>query len=351
MSLKNRLIEMIQANGPLPVSVYMQLCLHDPEHGYYATRPGLGTDFITAPEISQVFGELLGLWTAHEWQVMGRPDNFNLVEFGPGRGTLMADALRAVRKTPVETAIALHLIEPSASLRKIQAERLATASPIFVSELSEISIDHTIILANEYLDCLPARQFAVSNGDWYERVIGMNDDDELAFGLSADRAPETPPRVSDTAELQPGLELVVDQLRRRKDAGDRFRALFIDYGTVEGPPGDTLRAYQNGEQIHPLAQPGASDLTVDVDFARLAQLAEKAGMGVSGPITQGEFLGRLGIEARMQALIKSNPDQANQMFSGVQKLVDPAEMGERFKVICISSPGLPEPAGFSIKHP
>ena len=346
MNLKTRLIELIRANGPMPVSVYMQLCLHDPEEGYYATRPGLGTDFITAPEISQVFGELLGLWAAHEWQAMGAPDKVNLVEYGPGRGTLMADALRAVRKMPFAQAIMLHLIEPSTALRKVQAERLTNAAPNFVNELSEIPAGHTIILANEYLDCLPVRQFAASNGNWHERVVGVNDDGELAFGLSTDRAPDTPANEGNSAELQPGLELLVDQLRRRHEAGDACRALFIDYGSADGPPDDTLRAFKNGAQIHPLAEPGATDLTVDVDFARLWTLAKKAGLAVAGPVQQGGFLMRLGIEERMQALIDADPTKGDDVYNAVRRLVDPAEMGERFKVICVSSPGLPEPAGF-----
>ncbi len=346
MSLKKRLIEMIRANGPLPVSVYMQLCLHDPEEGYYAVRPGLGTDFITAPEISQIFGELLGLWAAHEWQAMGSPSNVNLIEFGPGRGTLMADAIRAVRGAPFYSALSLNLIEPSPALRNAQTEQLGEVSPRFASELSDIPAGHSIILANEYLDCLPARQFVMSNGEWRERVVGVDEHGALTFGMSADRAPNTPANTTGTAELQPGLELLVDQLKRRREAGGIFRALFIDYGTVDGSPGDTLRAYKNGQQLHPLAEPGGTDLTVDVDFARLHSLAEKAGLDVAGPISQGGFLMRLGVEERMQALIDANPNGAEDLYKGARKLVDPSEMGERFKVICLSTPGLPMPAGF-----
>lgn len=337
---------MIRANGPLPVSVYMQLCLHDPDEGYYATRPGLGNDFTTAPEISQVFGELIGLWAAHEWQTIGAPETVNLIEFGPGRGTLMADGLRATRKTPFSEAVSLHLIEPSPALREQQRARLKHTELTFVSELNEISIGHSIILANEYLDCLPARQFMKTDGEWRERVIGLNDDDQLAFGLAADRALETPASVGDAAELQLGLELLIDQLKRRADAGDTFRALLIDYGTTSSAPRDSLRSFKSGEQIHPLASPGTSDLTVDVDFNRLRSLARKAGLAVDGAINQGDFLLGLGIEQRMQRLIDANPDQGEQIYDGVRRLVDPSEMGERFKVICMSSPGLQAPAGF-----
>jgi len=346
VSLKSRLIELIETNGPLPVSVYMQLCLHDPNYGYYANHPGLGTDFITAPEISQVFGELIGMWAAHEWEQLGAPDTLNLAEMGPGRGTLMNDALRSLDKSPVSEALATYLIEASPILRALQSEKLAGRSTTHADKLGEVPGGHTIIIANEYLDCLPVRQFVKSDDRWSERVIGADETGTLAFGLAADRTPESFGAEADAAEIQPGLELLVDQLKRRHESGDVFRALFIDYGSDTGAPGDTLRAFKQGEQIHPLARPGESDLTVDVDFKRLSTLAETAGLSVHGPAAQGGFLMRLGIEQRMQTLIKSNTDQGDEIYDGVRRLVDPAEMGERFKVICISSPGLPPPAGF-----
>ena len=346
MNLKNRLIEMIETSGPLPVSTFMQMCLHDPAEGYYTTRPGLGSDFITAPEISQVFGELLGLWAAHEWQAIGAPSNLNFVEFGPGRGTLMADALRAAASTDLLSNAHIHLIEPSPALRKFQSEKLAAHAVRHADNLESVPIGHTLIIGNEYLDCLPVRQFAKSDGLWRERVIGLTPENDLAFGLTTDRAPDHPASEASAAELQPGLELLVESLKQRHEAGDVFRALFIDYGSVDGPPADTLRAYRNGTQIHPLVDPGTCDLTVDVDFQRLRSLAQKAGLSVNSAIPQGGFLMRLGVEARMQALIRIHPSRGDEIFEGVGRLVDPTEMGERFKVICISSPGLPTPAGF-----
>lgn len=337
---------MIKTSGPLPVSTYMQLCLHDPAEGYYATRPGLGQDFITAPEISQVFGELLGLWTAHEWQALNSPKAFHLIELGPGRGTLMVDAMRAMKKHPANEHVSLGLVEASPALRKVQSERLSANSPHHFESLAEIPHGNTIILANEYLDCLPARQFVNTDNAWQERVVGLDKANDLAFGVTSDRAPKLPATEHGSLDIQSGLETLIDELNHRHENGEVFRALFIDYGTSDGPPQDSLRAFQNGAQIHPLAAPGQSDLTVDVDFLRLRSLAEKSGLSVFGPITQSTFLMRLGIEARMQSLISAQPDKSEDIYNGVRRLVDPAEMGERFKVICISSPGLPVPAGF-----
>ena len=237
MSLKDRLIDMIRANGPMPVSVYMQLCLHDPMEGYYTTRPGLGQDFITAPEISQVFGELIGLWALHEWQAMGQHPTA-LVELGPGRGTLMKDALRALSGKEFLEAMQLYFLEASPALSALQKEAISEASPIHIDELSEAPIGHTLIIANEYLDCLPARQFVQSEGEWHERVVGLNEDGEIAFGLAVDRSPNDQANMHGAAEVQPGLELLIDQLVRRHQAGDVYRALFIDYGTADGAAGD-----------------------------------------------------------------------------------------------------------------
>lgn len=346
--LKDRLAALIAADGPMPISAFMNTCLHDPKLGYYATRPGLGTDFITAPETSQIFGELLGLWAAHEWQVMGAPDQLNLVELGPGRATLMSDALRAGQSVSgFLDSVALTLIEASPQLRAVQVDRLTRYSPQFGSDLTQIGSGPTLILANEYLDCLPARQFVSTGAGWSERVVGLAENGELTFGLAQDEAEGiTAPGDQAEVEIQPSLDVLVDQLKLRREGGEMFRALFIDYGPSDRTPGDTLRAYHQGRQIHPLEAPGASDLTVDVDFARLKRLAVAAGLDVSGPVEQGRFLMTLGVEARLNALAKAQPEQADALYQSAQKLVDPEHMGQRFKVICLSSPGLPPPAGF-----
>ncbi len=344
-TLKDRLIAMIRADGPMPVSAYMNTCLHDPGQGYYATRPGLGTDFITAPETSQIFGELLGLWAAHEWQTLGAPDRLNLTEIGPGRGTLMNDALRAGASIPAfAEAIDLHLIEPSPVLQAGLKQRLGQYTLVFLPELDAIPASApSLILANEWLDCLPARQFVQDGEDWHERVVGL-DDDALVFGLRPQAsAPEGSPRGA--CEIQTALETLVATLQQHftETTG---RALFIDYGPEDAAPNDTLRAYQGGQQVHPLAAPGLSDLTVDVDFARLKRLALGAGLSVHGPVPQGQFLLALGAEARMNQLARAEPAETEALYAGLRKLVDPAQMGSRFKAICISSHGLPAPAGF-----
>ena len=347
--LSARLIQQIKLSGPLSLSTYMTLCLHDPKAGYYATRPGLGSDFITAPEISQVFGELLGLWLAHEWQCLGAPDRFSLIEIGPGRGTLMQDALRAGATVPgFRDAAELCLIEASPELRRQQATRLAAHSPRFLQDLEAIPRDKPLLLlANEWLDCLAANQFVQTETGWHERLVGLDDQEQLCFGLSPTPVAGefTHLGAREGMEVQPGLSLLADTLAElfSQTTG---RALFLDYGPAEGAPHDSLRAYRSGQQIHPLSAPGAADLTVDVDFARLTRLAQQAGLQVSGPLSQGHFLQALGAQARLDQLIKAAPEQAETLLLSVQKLVDPKQMGTRFKALCLSSPDLPLPAGF-----
>lgn len=348
-SLKQRLISMIQTSGPVSVAAYMDLCLHDRQHGYYATRPGLGEDFITAPEISQIFGELIGLWLANEWQVLGKPDRLNLVEVGPGRGTLMADAWRAAGSAPGFTQAAqLHFIEPSPVLRAKLADRFADQDPIFLDQFEDIPRDAPVLLiANEWLDCLPVQQYARVGDAWHERVIGLDEAGELAFGLNADALPPeiNPDHSADMIEIQPGLKRLVDGCTDLF-TGIQGRALLIDYGPSESTPSDTLRSYKFGQQIDPLAAPGESDLTCDVDFARLKRLCDDTDLSVSGPVSQSAFLLRLGAEARLNQLAKAHPETAQDLYQGVRKLTDPAEMGERFQAICISHSALAPPAGF-----
>ena len=355
MSLKERLIKQIRMDGPIPVSTYMQVCLHDPKDGYYANGAGLGKDFITAPETSQMFGELLGLWLVNEWQATGALSTFSVVEMGGGRGTLMADALRAAHAAAdanFASGLSLELIEASPALRDLQAKKLERYVPAFKDRLEHVNPHLNFIIANEFLDCLPARQFVREGEVWRERIVGLNDAGELAFGidrsdLTDKAAADMPPvSLSGETEFQPGLDGLIDTLSTRAEQGDQFHALFIDYGPDDRAPGDTLRAYKNGKQVDPLACPGEADLTVDVDFGRLSTLANRAGLQVSGPITQSEFLGKLGLQERLNMLIKGNREKAQTLFAGAQKLVDPAEMGTRFKVICLSSKNMPRPAGF-----
>ena len=331
---------MIQASGPLSVATYMDLCLHDRRHGYYATRPGLGEDFITAPEISQVFGELIGLWAANEWQMMGAPSRIALVEIGPGRGTLMADALRATRAVSgFHTAIDLAFIEASPVLRANLEQRFAEMTPRVLSDLDALPTEHPVILiANEWLDCLPVTQYVRVGDAWHERVIGLDEAGALKFGLDPATLPEDISPTQDQAviELQPGLKTVSETLSQLFSATPG-RALFVDYGPADRTPDDTLRSFKAGTQIDPLAAPGESDLTCDVDFARLVRLLRQQGLQTEGPIAQGLFLQSLGAEARLNQLARQNPDAADTLYQGVVKLVDPAQMGTRFQVVSVAS--------------
>ncbi|MEM9376026.1 MAG: SAM-dependent methyltransferase [Pseudomonadota bacterium] len=335
-TLKSRLTSMINSAGPISVATYMDLCLHDRRHGYYATRPGLGRDFITAPEVSQIFGELIGLWAAHQWQDMGEPTAFALIEIGPGRGTLMADAIRAAETVPgFKKAVSLYFVESSPVLQAHVSERFSPLNPTVLDSLEQSPKSLPFVLiANEWLDCLPVQQYVRVGQAWHERVIGLNADGSLVFGLnpealSADLAPD--PSL-DAIEIQPGLRTVCETLRGMFDQA-QGRALFIDYGATT-PPQDTLRSFQSGRQIDPLAAPGASDLTCDVDFGRLLRLLQEHGLQSDGVHTQGAFLLSLGAEARLNQLAKQNPKTADALYQSVKTLIDPEQMGARF--LCIT---------------
>ncbi|MEM6557860.1 MAG: SAM-dependent methyltransferase [Pseudomonadota bacterium] len=349
--LKARLKAMIRASGPVSVAAYMDLCLHDRRHGYYATRPGLGEDFITAPETSQVFGELIGLWAAHEWQQMGAPERFSLIEIGPGRGTLMADALRATAGVPgFHAAMDICFIETSPVLKSHLTERFAASDIQFLNDLDAVPTDRPFLLiANEWLDCLPVQQFVKVGAAWHERVIGLDANGTLQFGLNSSALPDeiSPSGLQTSIEIQPGLKTLISTLQHLFSTTPG-RALFIDYGPADGSPEDTLRSYLNGAQIDPLAEPGQSDLTCDVDFNRLRQLTRSQTLRVDGPITQSQFLLALGAEARLNQLAKQHPDQADEIYARVKKLVDPSEMGSRFQVLTIGHPHLPSATAFPI---
>jgi len=348
MTIEDRLVRLIETGGPIPLSTFMQVALHDPQAGYYATRPGIGRDFSTAPEMSQIFGELIGVWLVHEWRALGAPGAFQLVEIGPGRGQLILDALRVAGAVGGDDFIrAMHLVfvEPSPLLRAALGELFAPVQPLFAPALASVPDGPALIVANEYLDCLPARQFRRTGGDWRECMVGLAEGRRLVFGLAGDepRPPEAAALAGNAVEVQTGLDLVVADLVSRKGP---VRALFIDYGPDDRAPGDTLRAYFQGRQVGPLEAPGMSDLTVDVDFGRLARLAAGAGLDVAGPTPQGMFLLGLGAQARLNQLVAANPDDAENVFASARRLIDPADMGARFKAICLSSGGLPHPAGF-----
>jgi NADH dehydrogenase [ubiquinone] 1 alpha subcomplex assembly factor 7 len=349
MSLREKLAAEIAAGGPLTVAQYMTACLHDPAFGYYATRPALGEagDFITAPLVSQMFGELIGLWAVECWVRLGRPSRVRLVEAGPGDGALMSDMLRAARLAPDFVAAAeVWLVEVSEPLRAAQRAKLGEAVR-WAASLKEVPDGAPMILvANELLDCLPARQWVRTEKGWAERLVTAGEDGALAFALGG-QAPPFPTawdaRPGEVMEVSPAQEAFADQLGHRI-ARDGGAALLIDYGRSESGPGDTLQALRRHEKVDPLACPGEADLTVHADFPKV--LAAARGQGAATALlTQGEFLRRLGIEARASALARARPDRAATIGRQLERLVAADEMGELFKAACIHSPGW-TPPGF-----
>lgn len=340
-SLRERLIEQIRLEGPMTIADYMWACLFDPLDGYYATRPALGEDgdFITAPMVSQMFGELLGLWVIEVWHALGSPERVTLVEVGPGDGTLMSDLSRAFRLSPTFTAAAdIVLVEPSQPLRTLQAAKLPNVRHI--DGLTDIPTDAPVILlANEVLDCLPARQFQRGEDGWFERCVGVHEDN-LIIGLVP-----APDDFTAPFEAEPGqvCEVSLAQMRFVEAIGDILKttdgaALLIDYGRDQFEPGDTLQALHRHEKTDPLAAPGQHDLTQWADFPALALSSLKSGLGVSQITPQGVFLQRLGIIERFEALRAKNPDQTDKLARQVHRLIAPDEMGALFKVLALSSP-------------
>lgn len=352
--LADRLKAEIANSGPLTVAQYMTACLHDPQGGYYATRPALGEDgdFITAPLISQMFGELLGLWAAEVWFRLGRPDRVLLVEAGPGDGTLMSDALRAARHAPgFLEAVKLVLVETSPPLIEAQRAKLAggAVEPAWAAFLAQLPDGApAILIANELLDCLPARQFVMTERGWAERMVGLDGAGELAFGLTPSPAGVALPEadVGDLVEVSPaqeGFGAEVGALVARQGGA----ALLIDYGRAEPGAGDTLQALRRHQKVDPLETPGEADLTVHADFPAVAAAARRAGGQTSPILTQGELLGRLGIYARAEALARARPDRAEIIQRQLARLTAPDQMGVLFKALAIHAPGL-QPPGFEV---
>ena len=338
---------MIEAHGPIDLAQLMALAAAHPEHGYYPTRDPLGAagDFVTAPEISQLFGELLGLAMAQAWLDQGAGPAA-LVELGPGRGTLMADAWRAVGKVPgFHDEVALHLVETSPALRARQAARLAAARPTWHDEVAGLpTAVPLLVIANEFLDALPIRQLERRAGRWYQRRVGIAPDGGLGFVLDARSLP-VPLDAAEGAvlELAPAREAVVAGLAGRL-AGQGGMALLIDYGHRREPPlGDTLQALRGHRKVDPLAGLGAADLTSHVAFAPLCAIATAQGAVAWGPVEQGMFLRRLGIELRLARLTEAAPGAAADLRRGAARLIDADAMGALFKVVALTADTRPPP--------
>jgi NADH dehydrogenase [ubiquinone] 1 alpha subcomplex assembly factor 7 len=358
--LLSEIKKLIKSSGPMPVWRFMELCLMHPTFGYYISRDPLGRegDFTTAPEVSQMFGELLGLWTASVWKSMGSPTTFHLVELGPGRGTMMADALRALRVVPpLYQTLSVHLVEINPVLRDKQRQTLMGVRSIdWHNNIDEVPEGPAIILANEYFDVLPIHQAVKGETGWHERVVELDDDGALTFGASTEIIPRFEVLLSPLVraapvgavfEWRPGTEMM-NIARRVRDQGGA--ALIIDYGHLRSDAGDTFQAIARHSYTDPLKAPGLADITAHVDFQALAHAAEDVGARVHGPVTQGEFLKRLGIETRAMTLMaKAPPDVAEDISTALTRLVSDGRggMGALFKVLGVSAPHIPALPGLS----
>ena len=358
--LAAQLAREITASGPIGVDTYMRRCLSDPQHGYYTTRSGIGRDgdFTTAPEISQAFGELIGLWAAVVWQQMGAPAQVSLVELGPGRGELISDALRAARVLPgFLQAVDLHLCEINPAFRRLQAEKLAASglgiAATWHDAWPDLAARPTIIIANEFLDTMPGTQWRCGrDGAWQEIRVGVDAKGQLDF---VPAGAEPPFRDDPAMPPAPDAEAVLSWV----DTSDLARslavhgaaaplaALFIDYGHVMTTWGDTLQAVRGHQPEHPLCSPGEADLSLAVDFAALQRAIEATGLAVDGPVTQAEFLGQLGIAERASKLMAANPARANEIESAVFRLMAAPGMGTRFHAIAVRSTTLDALPGFA----
>ena len=351
--LEREIRAIIETEGPMTVSEYMQLCLTHPRHGYYVTRDPLGArgDFITAPEVSQMFGELIGAWAAAVWRQMGSPSNLNLVEWGPGRGTLMADALRAAKAVPAfRAAVSIHLVEISPALRARQEQTLASEGPVRWHDTVESVPDGpAIMIANEFVDALRVHQFVRDEDGWHLRAVGLVED-RLGFVVVPFPMPEPfnaeSPDAPNGAILELRDEASIELLSQRV-MSHGGAALIIDYGHAALGFGDTLQAVRNQQYADPLADPGEADLTTQVNFGELVVWARRNGAAVHGPLTQGEFLRRLGIVERAARLkAKATPQQAADVDSARARLTAPDQMGDLFKVLAIADPRLGALPGF-----
>jgi NADH dehydrogenase [ubiquinone] 1 alpha subcomplex assembly factor 7 len=358
--LEAELKRLIASSGPMPVWRYMELCLTHPRYGYYVARDPLGRegDFTTAPEVSQMFGELLGLWAASVWRAMESPPELRLIELGPGRGTMMADALRALRVLPpLYQALSIHLVEINPVLREKQKATLSGVRNIeWHDRLDEIPPGPCVILANEYFDVLPVHQMVRRETGWHERTVEIGAGGALAFGASAEPMPRfevlLPPLlraapVGAVFEWRPDAEIMKIATRVRDGGG---AALIIDYGHLRSDAGDTFQAIARHSFADPLKNPGQADITAHVDFQALVRAAEDLGARVHGPVSQGEFLKALGIEQRAATLMaKTTPEVSEDISGALKRLSEGGRggMGSMFKVVAISDPALDLLAGFA----
>ena len=348
------LIDMqIRTSGPMSVATYMGLCLTHPSRGYYRSADPLGAagDFVTAPEISQMFGELIGFYVVNLWQQMGSPKDFTLLEPGPGRGTLMADLLRvACRAEGFRDALDLRLFETNPALIAEQNARLEPYDPKWIDGFDKVGDGPLLVVANEFFDALPIRQFVRMDDGWHERMVGLSEG-RRSFGLNPTPIPVSamPPAVQG-AQVNEVFEvgLASGEVMKRLAAivsRQGGAILAIDYGYARTQTGETLQGVRRHQYADVLDAAGEVDLSAHVDFEALGNLAVQAGLAVAPLATQGQFLTRLGINERTKALSAANPASAADLAAARARLVAPEQMGNLFKVLCAHSPGL-QPLGF-----
>lgn len=349
----------LQRAGPMTVAEYMAEALHDRSGGYYASSDPLGSsgDFVTAPEISQMFGELVGLWTLSAWIGAGAPKPACLVELGPGRGTLMADMLRAIGgNVDAAEVFQIHLVETNPSLRALQAKRLEPLQPVWHDDISTLPEAPWFLVANEFLDALPIRQLRWTDGAWREYlVVPDKAGTGLGWGVERSASPLVgllPAKTRDCAAEGTMAELT---LAANAITGDIARhvaefggaALLIDYGSKRQALGGSLQAVRDHRRVDPLTGPGLADLSSHVDFSQIRDAAEDGGALFVGPVGQGRFLFELGIEKRASALKRGGSDVQRRAIDGAMcRLIGPKEMGTLFKVAAVLPRGTPNPAGF-----
>jgi SAM-dependent MidA family methyltransferase len=356
--LEARIAELIAMGGPIDVATFMTLALGHPKHGYYPAHARLGPagDFVTAPEISQLFGELLGLALAEAWRQAGEPP-VRLVEVGPGNGTLMADLWRATARVPrFHDAVTVHLVETSPRLAALQRDRLAAIGPRhWHDDLAQVPDDRALlVVANEFFDALPIRQLVKAADGWHEIKIDTDASGHLRLGSAQEPSPlgprlEAGQPIGSVVEISPAREALMAAIAGRL-ASQGGLALVIDYGELHPTPGSTLQAVSRHRKVDPLTRPGEVDLTSRVAFAPLVEAARGAGLAVFGPLPQGVFLERLGAGIRLDRLVAGVTDAvAQRLRAGHRRLTAPDAMGELFKVLAVTTWRSP-PAGFAAEE-
>ena len=359
MSLKARIAALIEAQGPMSVAQFMTIALLDPRDGYYPNRDAIGAagDFITAPEVSQMFGEMIGLWLVQAWADQGCPKNPRLVELGPGRGTLMADILRTAAVAPEFIAdLDVVMIEASPAMQAQQADKLRGlgADLSWQTQFDDHLGDRPLFLvANEFFDALPVRQYVKTERGWCERMVTALDG-ELTFALAPVPQPKSsvpPDREAapdgGVYEASPASTALAEEIARIITAKGGA-ALVLDYGYGEAAGfSETLQAVSGHKFAEALAEPGQDDISAHVDFAALAQAGKRGGAAVFGPTTQGMFLDNIGITERAEQLMKSNPNSARDLLTATERLIGNDQMGQLFKVLAFAPPAISDMAGFA----